>query len=497
MSPQTEERVVRTYAGWFNERRVFAFNLTPVAFVSLAVIVVVTLGIMFTAGVPAALMIGGPLLVLWLPLIISMGDKSAYEALLLGRQWGRQRRTAQHIYRAGPLSNQAGGRSRLPGIGADTELWWALDKFGNRFGFVRMPSTHQYTVTLRCRVGGAAGNDQELIDSFVGSWANFLAGLGQVGNIAAMAVTVETLPETGERAQANLAAITDPGAPAEALAIMAERIAAADNTGYRVTSRISITFDATTPAQRKDPMLAAATIGNQLPVFYQQLAHCNVTALPMSDTEISATVRRAYDPASEADIEAALARGDYVSDWADAGPITAEETKDTYLHDSGCSRVWVMRTPPSGFPTERVLVGLLAPNSSVPRKRITQIFRPYSPGDAAKTVEGDFKSAVGKVNTARGIASAQAGLELEASSAARVAEARGHGLVRMSMIVSATCLDENDLDALEPEMKALASGARLNLRPAYRHQAAAFLAGLGMPGVLLPDHATIPKSLRA
>ncbi|OLT31411.1 hypothetical protein BJF84_27335 [Rhodococcus sp. CUA-806] len=80
---------------------------------------------------------------------------------------------------------------------------------------------------MRCRVGGAAGNDQELIDSFVGSWANFLAGLGQVGNIAAMSVTVETLPETGERAQANLAAIIDPGAPTEALAIMAERIAAA------------------------------------------------------------------------------------------------------------------------------------------------------------------------------------------------------------------------------------------------------------------------------
>ncbi|OLT31412.1 hypothetical protein BJF84_27340 [Rhodococcus sp. CUA-806] len=128
MSPQTEERVVRTYAGWFNERRVFAFNLTPIAFASLTVIVVVTLGIMFTAGVPAALTIvvvtlgimftagvpaaltiGIPLVVLWLPLIISTGDKSAYEALLLGRQWGRQRRTAQHIYRAGPLSNQPAG----------------------------------------------------------------------------------------------------------------------------------------------------------------------------------------------------------------------------------------------------------------------------------------------------------------------------------------------------------------------------------------------------
>ena len=65
------------------------------------------------------------------------------------------------------------------------------------------------------------------------------------------------------------------------------------------------------------------------------------------------------------------------------------------------------------------------------------------------------------------------------------------------MIVTATCLDEDDLDALEPEMKALASGARLNLRPAFRHQAAAFLSGLAVAGVLLPDHATIPKSLRA
>ncbi|QII09315.1 hypothetical protein BH93_27485 (plasmid) [Rhodococcoides fascians A25f] len=496
MSNQSDERTIRTYAGWFNERRVYAFGLTPVAFGILGAVVIVALAIMFLVSVLAALVVGGIGLLLWFPLTINVAGKSAYEALFLTRQWGRQQRKAQHIYRAGPLSNQAGGRARLPGIGTAMELWWALDKFGNRFGIVRMLDTHQYTVVLRCRVGGAAGNDQELIDSFVGSWANFLAALGQIGNVAAMTVTVETLPETGERVRANISAICDPDAPAEALAIMAERLAAADNDGQRVHSRISITFDSTSPAQRKDPMMAAAVIGNQLPVFYQQLAHCNVTALPMTDHEISAVVRRAYAPEQEADIESALARGDYVCDWADAGPITAEETKDTYLHDAGASRVWVMRTPPSGFPTERVLVGLLSPNASVPRKRITLIYRPYSPGDATKTVEGDFKSAVAKVNTARGIVAAEAEIEIQATQAARRAEARGHGLVRLSMVVTATCLDEDDLDALEPDMKALAAGARLNLRPAYRHQAAAFLSGLGI-GVLLPDHATIPKTLRA
>lgn len=497
MSAPQAERTVRTYAGYIDERRTYAFGLTPVAFGALAAIVVLTLAVMFLAGSPfVALIIGGVGVLAWLPLVIrGPQGKSAYELALLGRQWGAQRSAGRHIYRAGSLSNQAGGRTRLPGIGAETEMWWALDVNGHRFGMMRMPSTHQYTVLLRCRIGGAAGNDQDVIDGFVGSWANFQTMLGQVTNIAAVAVTVETLPDTGERARANVESITDALAPADARAILLERLSAASKSGFRVHARVAITFDAATPAQRKDPMAAAEMIGAQLPVLYTQLGHTNVLATPMTDSEYAAVVRRAYDPAAEPDIERALALGEHVCDWADAGPVTAEEDKTTYVHDSGVSRVWTMTRPPSGFPTERVLVGLLSPNSQIPRKRITLLLRPYAPGDAAKTVEGDFKSAVGAVNTARGIGSAAADIALQNAGAARVAEARGHGVVSVSMIVTATGESEDQLDTLDPEMASLISGARITARPAYRYQAAAWLAGLGI-GVLLPDHATIPKSLR-
>lgn len=498
MTAQDTERPVRTYAGFVDERRTYAFGLTPFSFAVIAAIVLVTLALMFITGSAlGSLGFGAVLALLWVPLVVKGPQgKTGYEMLLLRRQWRRQRRTGRHIYRAGQLSNQAGGRSRLPGIAAETELWWALDTNGHRFGMMRMPSTHQYTVLLRCRIGGAAGNDQHIVDGLVGSWANFLAMLGQVPNIAAAAVTIETLPDTGERARANVDAITHPDSPATARQILAERVAASA-TGFRVHGRVAITFDAATPAQRKDPMAAAEMIGAQLPVLYSQLAHTDVTALPMSDSEYAAVVRRAFDPAAEPDIERALTLGEYVCDWADAGPITAEEDVDkvTYRHDSGISRVWTMTSPPSGFPTERVLAGLLSPNSQVPRKRVTEIFRPYSPADAAKTVEGDFKSAVTAVNTARGIGSATADIALESTNTARVAEARGHGLVSMSMVITATAESVEELTALDPEMRGLISGARITARPAYMYQAAAFLGGLGI-GVLLPDHSTIPRSLR-
>lgn len=497
MSAPETERTVHTYAGYLDERRTYAFGLTPVAFAAIAAILLLTLAIMFISGdVIVALIVGVLGVLLWVPLIVRGPEgKSAYEMAIVGRQWGRQRRTGRHIYRAGPLSNQAGGRTRLPGIAADTEMWWALDTNGYRFGMMRMPSTHQYTVLLRCRIGGAAGNDQEVIDGFVGSWANFLDMLGQVTNVAALAVTVETLPDTGERAHANVESITDTGAPEFARTIMRERLSAAASTGFRVHARVAITFKAITPAQRKDPMAAAEMIGGQLPVLYTQLGHANVLALPMTDSEYAAVVRRAYDPDAEPDIERALALGEHVCDWADAGPVTAEEDKSTYVHDSGVSRVWTMTKPPTGFPTERVLVGLLSPNSQIPRKRLTLVMRPYSPGDAGKVVEGDFKNAVGAVNTARGLGSATADIALENAKAARVAEARGHGVVSVSMILTATAESEEQLDALDPEMRSLISGSRVTARPAYRYQAAAWLAGLGI-GVLLPDHATIPKSLR-
>ena len=70
-------------------------------------------------------------------------------------------------------------------------------------------------------------------------------------------------------------------------------------------------------------------------------------------------------------------------------------------------------------------------------------------------------------------------------------EARGAGVVRFTVLVTATVAEETDLVEAERIVRARAGEARLHLRRMSGSQAAAFTAGLPA-GVVLPVHASIP-----
>jgi len=140
-----------------------------------------------------------------------------------------------------------------------------------------------------------------------------------------------------------------------------------------------------------------------------------------------------------------------------------------------------------------VLAGLLAPHRDITRKRVTIMYRPHDPAWAARIVERDRRTALfrlgGNKPAARDVAHAAA-----AEQTARE-EAKGAGLVRFAMLVTATVESAADLPMAAAAIDVLAPPARIQLRRMYGSQATAFAAGLPI-GIVLPDHLMVPQFIR-
>lgn len=438
------------------------------------------------------------LLAAW-PMAQRIGGKTMYEQLVLERRFSRERRSGRNVLRAGPLSHAPGGRTRLPGVAAGTEMWWGIDKYGRRFGMIRMHISGQYTAVLRCSARGMTGMEQSAINEMVAQWGDFLASSGQPGDIAAIVPVVEILPETGARLGAEIRRIDSPTAPPQVRTWLQQAGSGhdADSNGTQLHTRLAITWTARTAAKKQDPMLMLAELAERIPAMCEQLRRVQVVATPMSDHQIAATTRRCFDPrlTVEMAVEQTMRHtgqppAEEFVDWVDAGPIAANPiNRDTYGHDNAFTRCWVMSKPPAGFFTEKVLKPLMEPRADIPRRRLAIICRPLNPTEAADSAHKDLLSATAEVSGARGVSSARANVKLNATRQARDEEAKGAGVVDQALIFTVSADSLEQLEAIaEIVENDLATGARLGLRPAFRTQAPTFLASLGI-GVLLPDHA--------
>lgn len=406
-------------------------------------------------------------------------------------QWMRTVFRGENIYRSGIFSKL--GTYRQPGLLAPSKLYESRDSSGYQFGMIHMPDWHLYTVMLRCWPQGARAVDQVMINQWVASWGQLLATLGGAPDIEAVTPVLDTVPETGNRLAAEVSHLTSKNAPEMAKAMMAELAVQLPSNTVRLEAWCSVTFRATTPERRKDPAEQAVEIGRRLPGIVTALGDAGVRARPMTGDEVIALSRRAWDPAAEADLEAAAETGDsHGVRWDDAGPVSHDESKSQLSHDGTVSVTWEMSAPPEGNVDEQVLKRLLEPNAAVPRKRVAIIYRPHSAGDAAHIVDGDYKNALMASQSARGVVSAHATLRVGATEQAREEQARGHGVTRFGYLITITELAGSDLPRIEAVIKDLSAQARLRIRRCYRYQAAAFSAGLGT-GVLLPEMAATPR----
>ncbi|WP_190824765.1 SCO6880 family protein [Saccharopolyspora pogona] len=427
------------------------------------------------------------------PLAIKVGGRSVYSLAVARLAYRRGHRRGQHLLLNGPLGLVPGGKHRLPGILAASEMHEAQDSYGRPFGLIRQQG--HYTAVLRCDASGDQLVDRDTVDTWVAGWGSWLAKLGQIPGLAGVAVTIETAPDSGERLRTEVAKLTD-NSSGPALAKQVLREAAEDYplAAAQVISRVALTFrskvsDAAKPRSLEE---MAVEIGSRLPELGKELALTGAgAARPMTAQQLAELVFAAYNPAEADDADAArhAALGTGIT-WENSGPSgTAHELRDRYIHGSGHSVVFAMEEAPRGAVLSSVLREFLAPHMDFDRKRVTLIYRPHDPGRSATIVERDLRHA--KTNASkRKVVSARDDADVRAAQQSTDEEASGAGIVSFSLLATATVIELEDLPQATRTLHNLSATARLRLRTVYGGQSAAFAAGLGV-GVLPHAFATI------
>ena len=447
----------------------------------------------------------------------------------VGWRLGRARR--QHLYRSSVLAAPtAAGTATLPGLLARSTLYEAVDSYGQPFALLHVPATRHYSVIVHTTPEGSQLVDEETVDDWVARWGAWLSELAREPYLEAASATVETAPDPGNDLAREVSMLLTPEAPLLARSMLNEVRATYARGGPQVSGRIALTFSATRrliedqemfrsrrsrrgkqakqvkagqrgSGRRSAVMSAqemAEQIGSRLPGLIRELGATGAGggARAMTVAEVSEVVRVAYDPGVADALDAASAQGrDLGIAWEDAGPVAQEEGWGQLLHDSGVSVTWQMTEAPRSAVASQVLRALLEPIDGLTRKRVTLLFRPHSPAEAARIADADVRTAIGRASARAGENRAGDVLELEAARQTAREEARGAGLTRFALLCTATVSDPEDLPTAVDKIDQAGGASRVRLRRVYGAQSAAFATALGI-GLMPSRHTRVPIALR-
>lgn len=435
------------------------------------------------------------------PLAFRYQDRNIGQRVVRRVQWLRGRRSRQNLYRSGMTATIPALSHRLPGLGAASRLHVGVDPYEREFALIEHPHVGHYAVVLRCEPDGAALVDQSTVEGQVSGYADFLAALGDEPGIVAATITVESAPDPGTRLTAEVDRLTRPDAPAAARSMMGEIAQLYPRGGAQMRCTAVVVYSpavirrgVTPTSGRGDLDAVRAELGARVPLLCRLLSDAGAGAVtPLPPRELAEMVRTAYDPAAAEFIaRARLSPAGSGVDWANAGPVAAHASWNAYQHDSGVSRTWTMWDAPRGHVLYTVLARLLDAHPDVPRKRVTLIYRPYLPSQATDQVERDMRDAMFAQAEDTGV-SARVRLRVRAAEQTADEEARGAGLERFSMLVTATAASASELDFTAATLESLAG--RVALRPCFAAQDSAFAACLPI-GVILPFYVATPTALR-
>jgi hypothetical protein len=448
-----------------------------------------------------SLIAGVVVLVLVVLTVAPLFFKDRYGRTMLQRMtarlaWEQGRTKGQHIYRSGPLGKTGARSFRLPGLAAAMAVQEATDSYGRPFGLIEVPATGHYSAVFECGADGASLVDPDQVDTWVAYWGAWLASLAHEPSLAAAAVSIETAPDPGTGLAAEVRSQLKPEAPPLARQVLQQIVRQYPPGSAQINARVSVTYSALphvgTRRRARDEM--AREIGTRLPGLSARLGMTGAgEARPMTERQIAEMVRIAYDPSVHSLIEASRELGGSGLTWADAGPVMAQESIGDYRHDSAASITWGMSEAPRGEVLSSVLTGLLAPHRDIARKRVTILYRPHDPAAAAQLVERDRRDAAFRLGGPKPAARDMVNHAAAEQSAKE--EAKGAGLVRFAMLVTATVESPADLPAAAAAVDVLAPPARIQLRRMYGSQATAFAAALPI-GIVLPDHVLVPQFIR-
>ncbi|WP_027343926.1 SCO6880 family protein [Hamadaea tsunoensis] len=472
----------RTYGNWRRGLRPGLFGFGPAATaIAFAVMVCGAGSLILSKWVALAIVVVGGLTLT--PLAVRFHGRTGAQLLAARLLWLAGRRRRSHLYVTG-LASPVSQAHRLPGILARSVLWEVETGLRTPLGVVVIPQSRHYSVALRCQTDGLDLVDQPVVDQRVARMAQFLSALAREPMLVQAQVTVETTPDPGVALAGEVARTTVEHAPAAARQVLADIVASYPVGAAHVDTWVVLTFKPPARGTWTDDAVCTE-IATRLPSLVQSLLGAGASAVnPMSGDDLALTVAAAYDPAT-----ASHAAAPGAPTWDNAGPVAAHETWDAYRHDSGTSRTWGMAEAPRGTVYANAFARLADPDPTLLRKRVSIIYRPYSPGAAAALVERDRRDAMFTAAKKRQ-ATARDNIDVQAAEQAAREEATGAGITRFTVLVTATVRNPADLDDAESMTFARAGEARVTLRTMYGSQAAAFAANLPT-GVVLPHHASL------
>ncbi|WP_157254800.1 SCO6880 family protein [Nonomuraea typhae] len=445
----------------------------------------------------AALILAACIACALLPMLLrDRNGRTGLQTVTTWLSWLRGRRAGQHLYRSGPLGLSYAGQFQLPGLAAASTMVNATDSYGRDFGLIVVPATGHYTAVFEASADGAALVDADQVDTWVAYWGQWLAALAYEPALVAASVVIETAPDLGTRLEREVHGNLSPDAPELAAAVLSDVVRTYPAGSAQVSTRIAVTYAAAPRGgRRRSTEAMAREVGTRLPGLTAGLSMTGAGAVrPMTSSELAEAIRIAYDPACHQMLESARSAGHPIGlAWEQVGPAAAQESWDHYRHDSGISVTWGMSEAPRGEVLSGVLTELLAPHRDITRKRVALLYRPYDPASAARLVERDRRDARFRLGGAH--AAARDSVAVAAADQSAREEAKGAGLVRFAMLVTATVPTLEDLPAAAAAIDVLAPPARIRLRRMYGAQAPAFAAALPL-GLVLPDHLQVPQTIR-
>jgi hypothetical protein len=423
----------------------------------------------------------------------------------IGRRVGFtiQRGRGEHQWRSGVFSRNSEPETRLPGMLGGVELLERADAFGahgERFAVLKNPRNGGlYTVVARCIADGPWMQDQGQINTWVAAYSHVLASLGHEQAVVCGKAITDTAPDPGGKLATMIASGRAAGAPSIATQVIDQVVAAAPATSSDNVTYVEITFRGRDLHRKGNQDSILSELARRVPGIRARLEAAGGGAVSMvTAAELPAIVRAAYDPAAQRFLEqAALAGHVETVPWSEAGPVGYQEAWDHLLHDSGKSVTWEMVEAPRASINERSLTALLAPSSDFARKRVAIIYRPHTPAEAAEVSESDVDAAVFNADQGKKRINARARLKVKATERSRDEVALGAGMVRFSMLVTATVGtgEQGDLDQAVSTIESNAAAVLMRLRRCYGSQAAAFAATLPV-GFVPWEHTVIPDRIR-
>ncbi|WP_066946648.1 SCO6880 family protein [Microtetraspora fusca] len=465
---------VRTYGGWRRRRGLGLLGLgTTGTLILLGAIATLILSVSIDPRI--ALYAGPPAVLAGALVLLRVGGTPVGHLILRQIRWSHGKARGHTKYQSGVVV--AHPRAfRLPGVLATTQLLSADDGFGQHYGVIWDRRTGLFTATLKAVPASTWLAERSDADTWVANWGGWLASLGHLPAVRWVTVTIDTAPESGSTLSDTIDRALSPGAPTAAVRLIEQLVETAPRTAADVNTYVSVTFDPTrSPTAVNDLTSAIGELSRALDGLASALGTCGVTVTGRATaTELARIVRCAFDPAARAD----AVRAEDLT-WADAGPIGAEEHMDHYRHDSGVSVSWAWHEAPRQNVPADVLSRLVAPGPFP--KRVSVQYRPLPAAEATRVLEDEVNAAAFREHYRRRTGRDETARDAFDQARARQAaaeEATGAGVTLVTLYVTTTVTDPEDLPRAVAATEAAAEGSRIRLRRLWAGQSAGFATTL-------------------